>query len=173
MKKKRKTQKQIKKELKIMEYCFYGFAFLLALTLSFVSAWISNEHSLVNGDGENITASLPQHNMVISYEGLTKDEINRVNDYINDLDPIYLTDRQREIRFVSNISEYCDDCYGINYNDGELMVILVRESESETRYTLCHELLHSYVYGSNEVEEPIVRDLSASFRCYLSGGARR
>lgn len=155
-----------KKESSIIEIMFFGVMFIFGFALSFLSAYVTCSDSLIDGDG-NITASLPTFNMVVSYEELTKDEINQVNSYINQLDPIYLTERQQEIRFVKNMTPYCDNCAGLNYKDGTLIVVLYRQSELNTKYTLCHELLHSYVYGTSDVEEPIVSDLAQSFRCYL------
>jgi len=163
--KNKKNTKIKKNKTDVLSILFFIFMFILGISMSFLSAYYTYAEPLLDTEG-NITASLPTHNLVISYEGLTKNEINKANLYINDLNSIYMTDRQKEIRFVKNITSYCNDCVGLNYNDGDLMVILYRESETETKYTLCHEALHSYLYGSEDVEEPLVRDISQTMVCF-------
>ena len=114
----KRKKRIVKKEKNIPAILFFTGMFFFGLFLSFYSAFNQYSQDSVSEVTGNITASLPQHNLVISYEGLTKEEINQVNGYINEIDPIYITDRQREIRFVSNITPYCESCWGVNYRDG-------------------------------------------------------
>lgn len=162
-----KKKKQIKNKIDVLNILFFIFLFILGASMSFASSYYTYEEKQAREEG-NITAVT--HNLVISYEGLTKDEINKANLYINDIDPIYLTERQKEIRFVKNITSYCSDCVGLNYHDGDLMVILYRESETETKYTLCHEAIHSYIYGDDDVEEPMVREIAETMVCFKHKG---
>lgn len=103
----------------------------------------------------------------IEYEGLNKAEKKNVNNILSEVDKIYFV-YTKKIKFTNNITQYCDDCNGRNYGDGNLVIVSYRDNLDGVKRTLCHELIHSFVIKDNDnsTGHNLVYDLAEKGVCY-------
>ncbi len=110
------------------------------------------------------------YNFTLSYPDLNQEERSYVNAVFSQINPLYLTGH-KEILIVRNMSEYCDDCAGVNYGHGKKIVVLFRTDKSFKR-TICHELFHTWFKrdfpDEKEIhpEHQIIYDLADKGVCY-------
>jgi len=170
---KKKTRKQIEKELKIINVAFYlifFFCLLLIILFFFVFYQIGLfNKKFLNSELQNKSVFEITN---LTYENLTDKEIDFFNSIFKDVNPIYLVNNHNII-ITKNITNYCDDCEGVNKKDGELIAIKYLEDEGWLKEVICHELLHSfflddgeYSDGSYTLNHQIIYDLGEKFVCF-------
>jgi hypothetical protein len=103
----------------------------------------------------------------LEYENLSIEQMKRINLIMSDLDPAFLVNVEKFI-FTSKIE--CDDCIGLNINNGELIYIQNFENDNYLKKLICHEIFHSYIFSLElESEEKIVDNLGETAVCFKSG----
>jgi len=109
-------------------------------------------------------------NVDINVSELNEEEQEIAKDLIGGLDGRYLK-LQRSIRFTRNLSQYRNmtkPLLGFNRKKGEIYIKYTTRG-NEMERTLCHELLHTYIFSNNETHE-VVKDLAGKGVCYKNGG---
>jgi hypothetical protein len=93
---------------------------------------------------------------------LTQDTITFTKNLSNFYHPIFKSEKSRQ--------EYLNDLMGYNHNEN--IYILFYPDQNYLKLVLCHELLHSFMYGSSEAHK-IVYDLIRYYPCFenQTGGA--
>lgn len=104
-------------------------------------------------------------NFRIMYDGLSLKEQENVGDVLGEFDPKYFA-LHENITFTKNISQYCDDCIGLNRNNGENIYIQYYNDKEFLFKLVCHELLHTFFRIPLELEEELVEDAELKKICY-------
>lgn len=115
---------------------------------------------------------------VIIFENLTEKELQIANHIVDSVDLAYLQG-QKKIIITKSYDNHCYDglsgCVsrysGYNNGKGE-MVVFFSSSATALKRTLCHELLHTYMLGTNrdyDYSSPVhvvIKSLSDQNACY-------
>ena len=111
----------------------------------------------------------------VEFINMTDSQIHQARIVLKDLKANYLR-MQNEI-VISNDSDFCDaetnhDCWGVNINRGESIYVEYEEDIDSFKETLCHELLHTFIYPSSNKEgdllHAIIYDLGRMHVCFLN-----
>lgn len=160
--------RKIKKELKTMK----------VLSLVFILSFIFIFYILV--DTYHVNRLFLKKQLQVDTTQLNEEEKQIVENIFSEIKPIYL-ENQLEFIFTKDIaSDYhretlFDDgkgnrILGFNKKSGKIYV-LYHKNEYELRRTICHELLHTFIIGTNE--EAMVTDIEPYMVCYtLAGGGK-
>lgn len=102
----------------------------------------------------------------IFYDGLNEIDKIKINEIIDEIDPKYFS-LVKNMTFTNNISKYCNNCIGININNGDRIYINYIDNKEILFDVVCHELLHTYFRDIPlELEEEFVEDAEAKDLCF-------
>ncbi len=116
----------------------------------------------------------------ITYKNMTIEQIMEIKEIMSQVKPLYLN-LQDEIVFDNSNASLGNGLNGINSGNGKILVIdyqteyndvngTLRNTEhnpKHLKYTICHELLHTYFTTIDfDLEEEIVKDLASALICF-------
>lgn len=146
--------------LKLISFSF--FVLTLSLTILSLNGILTDSASLYSGQSH---LDIPSE-LTITYENLTAQEITRANEAVGSLSPKFLL-LQSNLAFVRDISPYCDNCSGVNMNNGQNIYVEMQDNPILLKYILCHELLHTYLTTiDHDLEEELVAHVSKRLVCF-------
>lgn len=103
-------------------------------------------------------------NTNVDYSELNQSERAYAYSIISDLKTDYLH-LAKNIKFVKNESEICEDCAGENFMNN-IKVLYNDMTEEHLKIIVCHELIHGAVSLNYDLEEEIVWDFGKTNVCY-------
>jgi len=115
-------------------------------------------------EGEENRENIVKRFQNVHYDNLTKFQIDRVENLLEKIESFYFTN-QKKIIFTNNISKYSNKSKtGVNFGNGEKIIVKYRYNKKSMKRTIIHEFLHSYITEiDKELEEKIVTDLAKKF----------
>jgi hypothetical protein len=84
-------------------------------------------------------------NIEINYENLTASEIKDIEGILSKVNPLYFN-YQKSITFMRDICKDQPDCDYLGFNSNGKIKIQYTKNRSDLEVTICHELLHSFIY---------------------------
>jgi len=151
------------RRLNIVLMICYGFV-LIALGI------VLGIHLFVVGEINAIVSEIYPNktwNVTINYDDLTPEETRIAENMISAIKPEYLA-HQRSITFTHNLSKFSNDedvetYAGYNYLGHNY--ILWSDWETSMKITVCHELLHTFMWR-DELTHEVVYDLGEKLVCF-------
>lgn len=146
------NKKQKEKKHRILYICFCIVCISFFILILCITIIIYNVYPFYKKD------------LSIQYDNITDSQIKDFEYIFDDIKPIYYSAVSSMV-LTNNIDKYKPDCNCYGFNKNKRIYIQYVEDELLLREIVCHELLHTWVYRSNE---EIVTDLARSYPCYKS-----
>lgn len=153
------TYKKRAKKFRTHMYIYVCFSFIFVILSAFLMFYLILPQFYLK----------PAKNLNVTFNEMTKEQIKETEKLISEIKPIYLT-RQKSITFTSNLSHYGVDTEKngyevLGYNGNRKIIILYSNNTRQFRETICHELLHSYLYY-DDLSHEVIYDLQEYEPCF-------
>ena len=158
----KKQVQKLKKELKHIKLRIWILAVMLLVAAIILMIGVN---IIVNGKVGLYPFSLfsvSEHQLTVEYRGMNDSQVEIARSLLEDVSPIYLA-QQNKIIFTTHIKDYCAYCDGVNVFHKSL--VSWSDNQSYMREVLCHELMHSFTFKSNEAHK-VVYDLGQKQVCF-------